>query len=323
MIKWKHVFLKAIKIACGTLFAILTADFLGLQFSTSAGTITLLTLLETKRGTIKLIINRIITFGLTVFLSFILYNMLSNDYIAFLLIISCVVIFINLFNCESTLSVNALIAIHYLTEQNFTLDFLINEFYLLMIGIIFAFLFNQIHHYNAYKDELNDAIDVIENKMKIILEDIVYYIEHPTVHSSSWKELGELEKTIQIYMKHALEYDDNVFSSSTKYYVNYFEMREFQCQTLHMLHYEIRKIRNMPKYAMVISNFIEYLIPFIDQHNDPEDQIERLHRILDEMKCESISSDEFESYAILYHVLLDMEEFLIKKKRFIDQNRYA
>ena len=30
------------------------------------------------------------------------------------------------------------------------------------------------------------------------------------------------------------------------------------------------------------------------------------------------SRDEFESRAILYHVLMDMEDFLLIKKRFVD-----
>lgn len=42
-------------------------------------------------------------------------------------------------------------------------------------------------------------------------------------------------------------------------------MRALQCDILHMLHYKIRKIREMPKEAHELANYIEYLIPFIHE----------------------------------------------------------
>jgi len=48
--------------------------------------------------------------------------------------------------------------------------------------------------------------------------------------------------------------------------------------------------------------------------------LERLYSILAHMKEQELpkSRDEFESRAILYHVLMDMEDFLLIKKRFVD-----
>ena len=55
--KLKHHFLKGFKIALGTVLGIVIAELLHLQFATSAGTVALLTLLTTKRGTVRLIVN--------------------------------------------------------------------------------------------------------------------------------------------------------------------------------------------------------------------------------------------------------------------------
>lgn len=43
---------------------------------------------------------------------------------------------------DSTVSLNAVIGTHFLTSQNFTLVFMLNEFALVLIGIIFAILLN-------------------------------------------------------------------------------------------------------------------------------------------------------------------------------------
>ena len=60
--KWKRALLFACKIALGSSMAISTAELLNLQFSSSAGIVTLLTLSVTKKGTLRLSAARIATF---------------------------------------------------------------------------------------------------------------------------------------------------------------------------------------------------------------------------------------------------------------------
>ena len=301
--------------------AIVIAQLLDLQFPTSAGTVALLTLLTTKKGTVKLIVQRLLTFFMTVFCSLILFQRISIPILAFTLVMIIVATAVIAFKAEATLSINALIAIHFLTEQDFSYDFIVNEFLLVLIGVVIAFVLNLIHHYAVYEDELDEAIVQVDEKIRNLLKDIVDYIRLPESHSSSWGELGKLEKIIQDKMKVALEYDENVFGSHSEYYVDFFEVREFQCEILHMLHYEIRKIRTMPEQAHALADYLEYVIPHIHETNDPQPQIDALHDLLEGMKMKElpVTHDEFESRAILYHILMDFEYFLTKKKRFVDQ----
>ena len=118
-----------------------------------------------------------------------------------------------------------------------------------------------------------------------------------------------------------MEYQDNTFTSLPDYYIRYFEMRALQCDILHMLHYKIRKIRKMPKEANELANYIEYLIPFIHEKNDPQPQITSLHQMFKNKQGEALpkSRIEFESKAMLLHIYMDLEEFLYTKKKLIDQ----
>ena len=54
--------------------------------------------------------------------------------------------------------------------------------------------------------------------------------------------------------------------------------------------------------------------------NSPDEQIARLEEIFADMKKESLpeSREEFEARAVLYHILMDIEEFLLFKKRFAE-----
>ena len=104
-------------------------------------------------------------------------------------------------------------------------------------------------------------------------------------------------------------------------YVDYFEMRSFQCETLHLLHYKIRKIRTMPDEAKELADFIEYLIPHLRETNDPSAQLLVLRDLLEAQKKHALpqTRNEFENRAILYHVLCDLEDFLLRKKQFVDR----
>ena len=121
--KTKKALLLATKIGVGTAVAITMADWLELSSPTSAGTITLLTLLTTKRNTIKLSMQRLLTFAMTTGLAFMLFKLIPNVWIAFGMLIFSQVFILEMFKSTWTLSVNAMIAIHYLVEQNFTFEF--------------------------------------------------------------------------------------------------------------------------------------------------------------------------------------------------------
>ena len=318
--KTKKALLLATKIGGGTAVAITMADWLELSSPTSAGTITLLTLLTTKRNTIKLSMQRLLTFAMTTGLAFILFKLIPNVWIAFGMLIFSQVFILEMFKSTWTLSVNAMIAIHYLVEQNFTFEFILNEFCLLMIGIVMANLINVIQTYSADELSLYKEMHYCERRIRELLREIVVYIKNPEISSPVWGELSELEQKIHQFMVHAVEYQENTFVEHPRYFIDYFEMREFQCEVLHMLHYEIRKIRNMPLQAHIVSDYIEYLIPYVDTHTHPQPQLEKLQLLLENLSSQSLpkNREEFESRAILYHILMDLEDFILRKKNFLE-----
>ncbi|MFR0666460.1 MAG: hypothetical protein ACLSIF_07005 [Faecalimonas umbilicata] len=110
------------------------------------------------------------------------------------------------------------------------------------------------------------------------------------------------------------------FSLIRGYYIDYFEMRTKQCNVLHNLHYEMKKIRYIPKEADIVADYISYLRPFVTEKNDPTPQIEKLHELFDEIHYYELpkTTDDFESRAKLYHILMDLEEFLIFNRRFVE-----
>lgn len=313
--------LTASKIAVGSCIAIYIATWLNLEFATSAGSITLLTLLTTKWDTLKLSLVRIITFVIAVAVSYVFFEIVCrrSDWAAYGLFTFVMTIMLESVGMRAALSVNAVIGTHFLMTDNYTKAFIINEFLLVMIGISIAIVLNLFNNNRHQKKIILNNVMNTEMALTGILGKIGLYMQNKPIHGNVWEELNALEKDLSHYVDMAYEFQNNTFSFRHGYYIDYFKMRTKQCNVLHNLHYELRRIRSMPKQAKIISDYVLYLKNFVNEMNDPAEQIERLEKIFDDMKKEELpkTRDEFENRAKLYHVLMDLEDFLIYKRRFI------
>ena len=97
-------------------------------------------------------------------------------------------------------------------------------------------------------------------------------------------------------------------------------MRKEQCGALLNLHKEMSRISELPQEADIVSKYILDMCEHVTEMNDPEKQISQLEEVTDGMKNEILprTKEEFENSALLYHVLMELEDFLLYKKRFIE-----
>ena len=317
--RYKKTLISALKISVGSCLAIYIAASLNLEFATSAGSITLLTILTTKWDTLKLSLARALTFFVSVFLSYIFFEHISSDWAAYGIFVFVMTVLLESFGWKAALSVNAVIGTHFLTTDDFSVHFILNEFYLVSLGISIAVVLNLFNDNKGQKRLIEQRVNNTEIAMTTILSKLGRYMASMPIEGNVWDDIKSLERNIEESIGLAYEYQNNTFSTSPGYYIDYFEMRAKQCNTLHNLHYELKKIRNMPKQAEIVSEYVLYLKNFVTEMNDPAEQIGRLNLIFEGMKEEELpkTREEFENRAKLYHVLMDLEEFLIYKRRFI------
>lgn len=316
----QHTLIQAIKIALGSCIAIYAATWLNLNFATSSGIITLLSILTTKWETVKISIFRVITFIITVILSTVVFHIVSSAWIAFGIFILLLVLICEWIGWKATISVNAVIGTHFLTTHDFSFTSILNEFLLVVIGITIAVFLNLFHNNSSVHNRIIQNMRYTEEQLQMIMEELVKYMELQEMNLSVWGHIVALEKDLGTFVELAYKYQNNTFRSHPSYYIHYFEMRTQQCNILHNLHYQMKKLRYMPKQAQLIAGYISYMKDFVVELNVPTEQIQRLEEISEDMKNEPLpeSRDEFESRAILYHILMDLEEFLIFKKRFVE-----
>lgn len=310
----------ALKTAIGSCAAIYIAMVLDLEFATSAGIITLLTIVTTRWGTIKLSLLRIVTFIMSVVAAFIIFRHIKSIWLAYGIFIFFLIFTGEYVGFRATLSVNALIGTHFLTTRNFNFSFILNEFLLVLIGTFIAFLLNLFQNNKSAKNKIVYNIHYTEQCLKDILYELSAYLFRLSMGAHVWQNIIELEKKLEHFRDEAYDYKENTFVSHTSYYIQYFEMRTKQCNVLHNLHQELKTIRHLPKQAQIVGEYISYLAGYVTEMNDPKPQLDRLNMILSSMEKENLpeTREEFESRAKLYHVLMDLEEFLIFKRWFVE-----
>ena len=321
MEKYKKSLLLSLKIGIGGSIAIYIAQAMQLDYPISAGTVTLLTLMASKWETIKLSCFRLVTLLITLVVAGIISTHVGSGWLEFGLILTLVVFISEYLGWRATISVNAVVVAHLITDQEFTPEAVENEILLVIIGIAIAVFFNLFNFNLTHKRQIIANMRYTENRLQMIMTELAAYLSGKEMSRNVWEDICGLEKQIQKFSKDAEEYQANTFQSHPEYYIGYFEMRYEQCCILNNLHYEMKKIRSMPKLAELVAEFLLYLTDYVIEINAPDRQVERLKAIFADMKNEELpkTGDEFENRAMLYHILMDIEDFLFCKKRFVEE----
>lgn len=317
--KFTKILLLSVKIGLGSSIAILIAQALNLEYAVSAGTVTLLTLMTTKWETIKLSVSRFFTLAITLLLAWAIFFFDIHMWLGYGILLTLVVFIAESLGLRATISVNSVVAAHLVSGQDFSAAAVRNELLLVLIGVVIAIILNLFHSNITHQRQIISDMRDTENKLQSILVELSAYLSGKEMQETVWKDIRALENQIESHTQSAREYQNNTFQSHPEYYISYFEMRHKQCHILQNLHNEMRMILSIPKQAEVIAEYLLYLADYVIEVNSPHRQVERLNEIFEDMKNEELpkTREEFENRAILYHVLMDIQDFLMCKADFV------
>lgn len=316
-----NMLLNALKIGIGSSIAIYIANMLELNYAITAGSIALLTIATTKWGTLKLSVVRILTFFVAAWICSVVFTHVPSQWVAYGIFIFFTVLICDMIGWKSAMSVNALIGMHFLSHMDeFNQEFIMNEFMLLIIGVSISIVLNLFHAYKFEEQHLIMNMRHVEEALSETLIEIAEYLENHMAGKEVWKDVDELEQMTEQFIREAREYQDNTFYSHPGYYIDYFKMRRDQCKIMQNLHKEMKAIKNLPKQAKKVSEYVRYLAQYVTEKNEPIEQIVRLELLIEEMKRDELPAtrEEFESRALLYHTLMDLDDFLNCKKLFVE-----
>jgi uncharacterized membrane protein YgaE (UPF0421/DUF939 family) len=309
---------KVLKIAVGSTVAILIAIALGLDFAVSAGVITLLTLQDTKKETLIVSLKRIAAFILAILIAFIAFTLFSYkpvSYGIFLLLFVGVCYYMEMYDA---IPINAVLATHYLLEENMSLGLITNEALLLLIGVSIGIFMNLYIPSNVKQIRKNQRI--IEEDIKILLLRMAEKLRIEDKSDYNDKCFDMLEEHILVGLKQAFTNMKNSFFQETCYYIEYMEMRKQQLKVLREIYEKIVTLTTVPLQAHEVADFIKKISDTLSESQNAKELIVMEEELLTKLKESPLPLNraEFENRAVLYIILMDFRIFLKMKESFSD-----
>lgn len=316
-ITWKPQLLKSLKIAAAAFAAIALAGELGLKYSATAGIITVLSIQNTKRETLKSAGNRGLAFLCALFLSKSCFSLLGYNLWAFAVYLLLFALLCLCVGWSEAIAMDSVLITHFLTEQSMEPKLLANEALLFLIGTGFGILVNlHLHKKQAEFDRLAQEVD---SQIKGILHRMSKWLprEDKSEYGSGCFE--RLESAIDAArVCAAANYNNAVFSNS-KYELEYIKMRERQSIVLHEIYDNIVRIQYLPEQANQVAGLLGQIEADFHRDNTVAGLLEKLEKLLLQMKEQQLpqSREEFEARAILYYILMQIKKLLEIKREFI------
>lgn len=314
---WKKPLFKSFKIAAAAILGIAIAAEMGLQNSATAGLITILSIRNTKRETVKNAVNRVLAYLCALLIagiSFWILDFTLWGFACFLFLFSMVCIFLG---WGEVLSVNAVLVSHFLIAGNMEPGLIFSESLLLLIGSTLGILVNlHLHKQGAEFDRLAAEVD---NQIKGILHRMSVWLPKEDKREYNSACFAKLEKTLEEAKRCAAENYNNTFRHSDSFELDYITMRERQSIILKEIYENIVSIRYLPRQASQVAYILEEIEQAYHRENTVEELLEKMDALFQELNKEPLpeSREEFEARAILFYILMQIKNLLEVKREFV------
>lgn len=331
--QWKNAVFMAGKLSVACILSILLAYELGLKYCATAGVITILSIQGTKVDTIQTAFRRLIAFFASLLIAAVSFAILGYTLRGF----GCYLFFF-VFVCmalrwEIVMSVNVVLVSHILDEGVMTVPVVCNEATIFLIGIGMGILVNL--HLRKDMKMLKTQFGIMDEEMRRILRSMADRMLTKESSLNGTEEFQRLEMQMQkaeeiAWNNHHNTVRERLLAVFTGYWgkqahpgethwdVEYVKMRKKQCEILYEMHKKITQLRITPVQAEHIAAFLEKMSEEYHEENDVKSLLKALEELRAEMKATPlpVTREEFESRAILFVFLLDINEFLSLKNAF-------
>ena len=295
---------QAAKMVIGALLAILIADLLNLTYGVTSGIIVILSIQPTKQQSIRIGIKRIIasTLGLAITIGLML--LLGYTLPVFILSLLIFIPLAFIFKIEDGIVVSSVLMSHILAQSDWMLG--INALYILWIGVVIAILLN------LFMPNKSAAIEAEIHAIDEALRDLIVEIG-----SRGSVNFGPILKLIDEATHTIRNESMNKLLPKRNLNISYVTMRKEQVSYLQMIETDLKRV-SVTEYKQDILNFIQTFAPKIGKANMASLLMIQLNQLRDTFKEKPLplNRQEFEERAILFHILFDLEAFLLAKVRF-------
>lgn len=313
----KAQLVKSLKIAVAAVLAIAVAGELGLKYSASAGIITVLSIQNTKRETLRSARNRALAFLCALVLAYVCYSLLGFTLWAFVWYLFLFALLCLQAGWVEALAMDSVLITHFLTEQNMEPAMIINEVLLFGIGTSLGIAVNL--HLHRKQEEFDRLANEVDEQIKGILHRMSLWLPKEDKSDYGADCFGELDKALEAAKLCAAANYNNVLWQQSSYELDYIRMRERQSVVLQEIYENIKRIAYMPKQAQQVAALLARIEKDYHKNNTVEGLLAELEQLLAAMKEQKLpeNREEFEARAILFYILMQLKSLLELKRDFI------
>ncbi|WP_373470852.1 aromatic acid exporter family protein [Carnobacterium alterfunditum] len=318
------VSLRAIKIALATTIAILIAQAFQLEYSVSAGVVAILSVLDTKKSSVIIALQRVGSTILALGVATILFQLVGFNTIVFGIYLLIYIPLAYKLNLEVGIAPCSVLVSHLLLEQSTSITWLANEMSLMVIGVGMAILFNL--YMPSKENQLMQLRDEIEEKMKHVLMNFAVVLETGYPNDQVEIFIKELSVNLKTAEKMAyLEFNNQLLSQNDDYMIQYIDMRQQQAKILAEMSIDISVCSLPTKQNDTLARLFQQTANQLHESNPAVDLMKDLESMLTDFRNSDLpkTRSEFENRAALFVLLNDFSRFIQIKKDFYEQQEIS
>lgn len=307
--------LQVLKLITATGLAVWLAQNLGLDNASSAGILAMLSLLDTRKSSLKLAWQRLISTLVALFLAYVAFGSLGFNLLAFLLYLLVFASFALYFEMKPVLAPCSVLVTHLWIAQDLSLALLGNELLLMLIGAGMAILLH------AYMPSRQEAIKELRLRLELGLRDSLYGLANSLYQGESLGQRQDSQTLTDLITEAKIlvyQEQDNQLFSQLDYDLHYFDMRQGQLTLLLTMQDNLEVCRLDSHEAKLLASLFELTANQLDEHNPATYLLEDIEQMLAHFRERDLPKDrqEFETRAILFQLLTDLTRFIQLKIAF-------
>lgn len=308
--------LRTIKTAAGAAIAILIAEHFHLSYAVSAGVITILSVQNTKKKSITLAGQRILSTALALGIAAILFNVIGYNPVAFgLYLLFFIPVAVQL-GITDGIVVSSVLVTHLLIEKSTSLHWILNCFGLMLIGLAIAILANL--YMPSSEKRLQELQVEIESTMKLVLLDFSGTLKKGGSSQINRSYLEKLTKELEAAIVLARNQYNNQLFGQSYYYIKYFDMRQMQAHVLEQIKDDLSQCQLPTLENEQLAGIFIQTAEKLHEDNPANELMQEIQRLFDHFRNSELPKTraEFENRAMLFKMLNDFMYFIEIKQVF-------
>lgn len=298
-----------------TCVSIFLAEKIGLSYATSAGIVAILSLLDTRRSSLKMARNRLMSTVLALVIGVGIFLLFDFSLLTLGIYLAIYVPLAYRFGLEAGIAPSTVLVSHLLLEKSVRIELLANEMGLFVIGAGVALSLNS--YMSSRQDEISHYHDKVESQLKKILMRFNEFLLSGDGTNDA-RLIKELEDMLGRALKLVYTERHNQLFYQTNYQVHYFEMRLAQTKVLRQMAEYVNRCHLMADESLILAKLFQQTAEQLSQKNPAKSLLEEIDLFLQTFRERDLpkTREEFETRAILFQLLHDMEQFIALKVDF-------